>query len=661
MKIRELTQKAENLIEQGENAKQKQVHYQQQANSARAQVMSAYARLEAAASETDEEGNPTGDVSRARAEVYAAQALLESAEQGLAEANQQLEGIGRRKMDAVHEIERYEAVEEGNMSKLAELQRRRFGVNANAFMADLAARMNSGEQARQQLLRSMGMSAPGKTYSAGGVVGSAAQGSGGNGYVASEETSETGLKCFFGSLLGMRKKRDFTSRQFGSFEIGSHGFVKGNNFERYLNDWEGHDPNQFKTNMFDSPEIRTIDPRDIEGIRLSDNDIADPSLFWGQHLTGGSEESFKEIAALIPEVQAQLAAGRSLSDLIEDPRLGRCASIYFDPSNMPEVIECDGYYEFQSNGRHRILAAREMGYDMPVKVIGTRKRITADGILSENMEKVSTGIVHNTEANAKRNSVIASTVTAYGFSAKADFGNLDSRTSKDVFVAVAETKQMFPELNMQFVGSAQARNKAIEKDLREEYLSAYRRHYPGASDAELMPFVNQQVSEDMSYLQIENGTIAQSLYVPNTDSTTEDVIARYNGISINESYGSSYEHFKQVKQADVDAGWKPINCNTPKATIDHELGHQVAKLVEAHNDPDIQELYNRFSNVDAQNQSKVLSGYAATNIHEFIAESWSEYRNNPECRECAKFVATRMIELYEAKNPDKKKVLRRGC
>ena len=36
MKIRELTQKAENLIEQGKNAKQRQIHYQQQTNSARA-------------------------------------------------------------------------------------------------------------------------------------------------------------------------------------------------------------------------------------------------------------------------------------------------------------------------------------------------------------------------------------------------------------------------------------------------------------------------------------------------------------------------------------------------------------------------------------------------------------------------------------------------
>lgn len=205
MKIRELTQKAENLIEQGENAKQRQVHYQQQVNSARAQVMSAYARLEAAESETDEEGNPTGDVSGARAEVYAAEALLESAEQGLAEANQQLESIGRRKMDTVHEIERYEVVEEGNMSKLAELQKKRFGANANAFMAELAVRMNSGEQARQQLLRSLGMAAPGKSYSASGISDT----SGGvHGTAISSDAGNSNLNSVYGFTPALLSHRD---------------------------------------------------------------------------------------------------------------------------------------------------------------------------------------------------------------------------------------------------------------------------------------------------------------------------------------------------------------------------------------------------------------------------------------------------------------------
>jgi hypothetical protein len=62
--------------------------------------------------------------------------------------------------------------------------------------------------------------------------------------------------------------------------------------------------------------------------------------------------------------------GATLQELSEDPKLGSCASIYF--ANKPKVIENDGYYEFESNGRHRILAARALGYDIPVEVIGSR-------------------------------------------------------------------------------------------------------------------------------------------------------------------------------------------------------------------------------------------------------------------------------------------------
>lgn len=235
-------------------------------------------------------------------------------------------------------------------------------------------------------------------------------------------------------------------------------------------------------------------------------------------------------------------------------------------------------------------------------------------------------------------------------SSKANFGNLDSRTSQDILLAVAETKEMFPELNIEFVGSAQARNAEIEADLRESYLNAYRQHYPGVSDADFLPLVNQQIADDMACLNIGENTIAQSLYVPDSTSNVGGIVSRYNGITINEKYGSSYDYFKQVKQSDVSVGWKPVKCDTPKATVDHELGHQLAKLVDAHNDSSIKVMFNKFSAMDAQSQTSVLSGYAATNIHEFIAESWSEYRNNPNCRPMAKFIAKRMVNLYDAKN-----------
>lgn len=271
------------------------------------------------------------------------------------------------------------------------------------------------------------------------------------------------------------------------------------------------------------------------------------------------------------------------------------------------------------------------------------------GGVEDNFAQFST---HVTEPKANRdtNNTIATTITTCGLSTKANFGNLDTRTSQDILLAIAETKEMFPELKIEFVGSTQSRNAEIEADLRENYLSAYRQHYPGVSDTEFLPLVNQQVAEDLACLDIGDDTIAQSLYVPNSATNVGVIISRYNGITINEKYGSNYDYFKQVKQSDVSVGWKPVKCDTPKATVDHELGHQLAKLVDAHNDSSIKAMFNKFSTLNAQGQTSVLSGYAATSIHEFIAESWSEYRNNPNCRPMAKLVANRILDLYDAKS-----------
>ena len=232
MRVHELTRKAENLIEQGKIAKQRQIYYQQQVNLARAKVISAYTILEAAASETDEERNSIGDVSSARAEVYAAQAILDSVESELAEIGRQIKEIEMQKMDAVSEIERYEVVEENNMSKLSELQKKRFGSNVNTFMADLAERMNSGEQARLQLLTSMGIATTAKTFSGGMRAKKAA--SGGE-KLGSLPVGDNDSGTFFGGLF---RKNDYSFNRivsnFNGFSLeidemsGDKYFVKGN-------------------------------------------------------------------------------------------------------------------------------------------------------------------------------------------------------------------------------------------------------------------------------------------------------------------------------------------------------------------------------------------------------------------------------------------------
>ena len=244
------------------------------------------------------------------------------------------------------------------------------------------------------------------------------------------------------------------------------------------------------------------------------------------------------------------------------------------------------------------------------------------------------------------NNQIAAAMVAGGLVRQADFGKLDNRTAQDICKSVSETLEKFPDIDLRFVGSVQSRNQHIEKSLEELYLSAYRQHYPAASDEELMPFVRRHVSEDMEVFEPDGRTIAQSLFIETPNTSVEDAIAGFNGISINERYGGNYDHFTDVRKSDVKAKWKPAGCDTPRATVDHELGHQIARLTNAHNDADIQRMYSDFMRLNRAERGEALSGYAGESIHEFIAEGWSEYRNNPNCRILAANISNRLFELY---------------
>lgn len=177
MRIREIGEKAENLIEEGEQVKHQKVYCEQAVTSARGRLAAARAALDEAA-ETDDEGEPLGDVDTARNQVYAAQAMLDSAERSLAEVMERAEEISRGKRETVREVERYNEGENRNLSQLRELQKKRFGSNTNAFVADLVARMNEGETMRARLLQSMGQGAAARHYTADSVSGEGVPGPG---------------------------------------------------------------------------------------------------------------------------------------------------------------------------------------------------------------------------------------------------------------------------------------------------------------------------------------------------------------------------------------------------------------------------------------------------------------------------------------------------
>lgn len=166
---------------------------------------------------------------------------------------------------------------------------------------------------------------------------------------------------------------------FGSFEMAqipgsSDYFVKGSNYDSFISDYNNYGSTVYQSLSGNEKEA-VISPSLIEGIRMGPGEAADNSIFWAQHLTGGTKESFMEITSHIPQVRSLIDSGMSLDEIRHArPDLEECVSIYFSPSQIPWVIQCDGYYELDSGGRHRVLTAREAGYDIPVRIVGIRHR-----------------------------------------------------------------------------------------------------------------------------------------------------------------------------------------------------------------------------------------------------------------------------------------------
>ncbi len=146
--------------------------------------------------------------------------------------------------------------------------------------------------------------------------------------------------------------------------------VAGDGFEAYKKFAEDMDAYEIKTSK--KPAVKYVDPATIEDIRLSEHDIEDPESFWGQHKRFGTMDSFVRIAEHIPEVREKLYGGATLGQVKQDEQLRECAEIYFDMGNVNALsaYEGPGFLWFQTNGRHRALAARAAGHQIPVKILG---------------------------------------------------------------------------------------------------------------------------------------------------------------------------------------------------------------------------------------------------------------------------------------------------
>lgn len=166
MKIKEVSSKAEKLIEVGKEVEAKRNRAMSNVQSAHQRIASAQYELDRA-SETDENGETVGDVGAAQADLDAAYMDLEYYEEELEAAEAELESINAEKYETIHTLDEYNEGESGNLSIIKQLQSKTFGGNVAAMAAAIIGQMNLAESTKSDLYKSMGMSYNGKSASSG--------------------------------------------------------------------------------------------------------------------------------------------------------------------------------------------------------------------------------------------------------------------------------------------------------------------------------------------------------------------------------------------------------------------------------------------------------------------------------------------------------------
>lgn len=199
--------------------------------------------------------------------------------------------------------------------------------------------------------------------------------------------------------------------------------------------------------------------------------------------------------------------------------------------------------------------------------------------------------------------------------------------------------QRFPFVKMEldFVGSGQEAYRFMKQNIYQTQYDALIRSGLGEKEAaERAAWISKRAVG-----KIGKNTWAESInYI--------------KGIGFNKKWSVEVIN-KHLKEC-VVAKWHPTGCDTIKSIIDHEMGHRLDMLLNLTTDKEMQEYFRSIKAVAGKRmQSREyfknnLSTYAWSklkNSKEFIAESWSEYLNNPQPREIARKVGEMIEKKYK--------------
>ncbi len=212
--------------------------------------------------------------------------------------------------------------------------------------------------------------------------------------------------------------------------------------------------------------------------------------------------------------------------------------------------------------------------------------------------------------------------------------DLDENVIKEIDNSVQYNLNKYPELKKKIkgVGSIQSKNSHKFEEIKQIYYERLKENIPSIDETSLERLSTKYAKEQLPRASKNVYAISMNKHKFNLD-----------GIYVHNKYGKDYSLFIKCINKDVKTKFHPIGTNSIKSIIDHEFGHQLDNLLDIRNNTELLNLYKKLSKNDIYLK---VSKYANQNIAEFIAECYSEYVNNPNCKSIARKVGAIIDNEY---------------
>ena len=206
---------------------------------------------------------------------------------------------------------------------------------------------------------------------------------------------------------------------------------------------------------------------------------------------------------------------------------------------------------------------------------------------------------------------------------------------------------------------ANAWNQSLFEHLQEFPELRSSQKFVGTGQAQFARWREIEIQRDIARLQAANPHIPNHDWRPVSERRVKamKVGNQYahawqqpdvSGIAVNKKWGAIPVDFEKSITRDVSNGHLQPYGGTLKSVADHEMGHMLDFALDLRVDSEVIQAYKQAQLKGVKNE---VSGYANTNIQEFIAECWAESRNSPTPRTSSGQIADIIKRRYLAKHP----------